>query len=154
MFAPVLSATIRLSLRGRQECWNAPMSFGEVRAATPQSKCSKQFVIHHAVGISQWRECCDIQVVVQVSKVTLRHLRLLHVWKVLNSEFPSSQCLGDAALDEVLFVDCNEEAARFLVRGFNGFIQLKMSVVYVTPFFHSALSILDQVQTKYDLHGC
>lgn len=84
---------------------------------------------------------------------TLRHLCLLDVVKNLNQGFPSSQCSGVTARDDLGFLGCDQEPALFLVRDANAFTHQKNAVAYAKHFYYSALLFLNQVRKGYEFLG-
>lgn len=76
----------------------------------------------------------------------LRHLCLLDILNELNKGFPTSQCLGVTALDDVVCMKYDEETARFLVCSNHEFIHHKHFVFYARVFYHSALSLRKKVE--------
>lgn len=72
--------------------------------------------------------------------------RKLDFVKEINEVFPSSLFLGVTALGEVVFMECSEEAALFLIRAAIAFTSLENAVFDAWPFNQSALPLLNQIR--------
>lgn len=66
----------------------------------------------------------------------MRHQDILDVTKEINEGLPSSEFLVITLLDDVGFMECDEEPSLFLVHAKNAFVRHKNSVLYVQPFFN------------------
>lgn len=69
----------------------------------------------------------------QLRKVMLRHLRILVVVKKGKKGFSSSQFSSVTFLEDVVYMECDEEPALFLVSAVNSFICHKNAIFEAHP---------------------
>lgn len=100
-----------------------------------------------------WMSALTCKRYVRVGKVILRHPHLMDVVKEVYEGCPFNSCLRVTAQDDVVFMVCDEETPLFLIHAVEPFIDHKNALFYSLPIYQSALSLLHQVQKKYDLHG-
>lgn len=81
-----------------------------------------------------------------MSRVGLKPLRVLHIVRHHKKGFPSSQCFRETALDDLMFMECDEGTSQILICADNAFIHHKSAVFYARPFFQSALLPVNHVR--------